>query len=88
MENADEVHTPTASFPVSLQQIFGTQFVALMLDPGEGIFDYHADLDGLCIAINGAKHSPAAFVRVSGLSMGHHDLPRFWLNLDHSELSF
>lgn len=77
MENADEVHAPTSSFPISLEQIFRTQFVAFMLDSGKCVFNGKAHFDSLHVAINGAKHGPAAFVRVNGLGMGHHGLPRF-----------
>src|SRR5258708_5748481 len=84
MINADQVHL---SFPGSLigsQQVLGAEFITSRLRALESVLQHDRLADNLCFAVGGAKHGPAALVRIARTGMGHHDGPGFGFDADHS----
>src|SRR5260370_22972439 len=82
--DAHQVHLAAACFAVSLEQIFGPQFVVRSLRTGRRVFERHGRHHAFLAVTDASQQGPAAFVGVSGAGMFHHLLPGLRFNLNHS----
>src|SRR5581483_10427391 len=87
VKDADQVHALPPRFTVRVEQVLRPQFIARRLGPLEGILQLHGGSDSFRLAVNGSQHGPAALVREGCLRVGHHHIPRVFLDLDHSPSS-
>src|SRR5579884_2602644 len=87
MKNADQIHPLAARLAVGVEQVLRPQLISRRLRAFERVLQLHRCPDRLPVAVDVAQHGPAALVGESRLRMGHHHIPRVFLDLNHSPSS-
>ncbi len=83
MEDAYQIEPVFAGGAFGFQEIFGTEFVTLVLHALEGVFEREGLGDQFLFPLDVPEHDAAAFVWIGLFGVENHGLPGVFVDRDH-----